>query len=191
MTVNQLKTGVKGLGAAIIFSALLVSCDDDKSGNNSTTTMSEPGADTATTNMATTTESATPKKKSGRVSTTLAADDQSVKMEKDKMGYYNRTEVSPAYVGGQSAMEDFVNKNIEYPQDAIDNNIEGVVSVQFAVDDKGNISNVSTVGQKLGYGLEEEAIKVVSKMPKWTPGQVKGKNVKTWRTLPINYRLES
>lgn len=191
MTVNQLKTGVKGLGAAIIFSALLVSCDDDKSGNNSTTTMSEPGADTATTNMATTTESATPKKKSGRVSTTLVADDQSVKMEKDKMGYYNRTEVSPAYVGGQSAMEDFVNKNIEYPQDAIDNNIEGVVSVQFAVDDKGNISNVSTVGQKLGYGLEEEAIKVVSKMPKWTPGQVKGKNVKTWRTLPINYRLES
>ncbi len=189
MTVNQLKTGIRGLGAAIIFSALLVSCDDDKSGNNSTTTMSEPGADTAT-NMATT-ESTAPKKKSGRVSTAMAADDQSVKMEKDKMGYYNRTEVSPAYVGGQSAMEDYINKNIEYPQDAIDNNIEGVVSVQFAVDDKGNISNVSTVGQKLGYGLEEEAIKVVSKMPKWTPGQVKGKNVKTWRTLPINYRLES
>ena len=112
-------------------------------------------------------------------------------MEVDKQGYYNRTEVLPAYKGGQSALENYIMNNIEYPQEAIDNNIEGTVSIHFAVDEQGNISNVKAMGNKLGYGLEEEAVRVVSKMPKWSPGQVKGKNVKTWRTLPITYRLES
>jgi len=112
-------------------------------------------------------------------------------MVMDKTGIYNYTEVLPAFAGGESALESYIVNNIEYPQEAIDNNIEGIVNVRFAVDEKGNVSNVSTVGEKIGYGLEEKAIKVVSEMPKWTPGQVKGKNVKTWRTLPINYRLEA
>jgi len=103
---------------------------------------------------------------------------------------YSRTDVAPAFAGGESALENYIGTTIEYPQEAIDNNVEGKVNVRFAVDEKGNISNVSTLGNKLGHGLEEEAIKVVSGMPKWRPGQVKGKNVKTWRILPINYRLE-
>jgi protein TonB len=96
----------------------------------------------------------------------------------------------PAYNGGQAALENYITNNIEYPQQAIDNNAEGTVSVHFLVDEKGNISNVTTVGNKMGYGLEEEAIRVVSKMPPSTPGKVKGKNVKTWRTLPITYKFD-
>ena len=119
-----------------------------------------------------------------------AADTKEEKIAMDKQGIYNRTEVEPAFAGGDPALENYIVSTIEYPQNAIDNNIEGKVNVRFAVDEKGNISNVSTFGEKIGYGLEEEAIKVVSDMPKWTPGQVKGKNVKTWRTLPITYRLE-
>jgi TonB family protein len=130
------------------------------------------------------------KKKKGKISATIT-EDANAKIEKDKMGYYSRTEVSPAYKGGDGALSDYINNNIEYPQDAIDNNIEGTVSVQFVVDEQGNISNVKTIGNKVGYGLEEEAVKVVSRMPKWTAGQVKGKNVKTWRVLPITYKLES
>jgi TonB family protein len=132
------------------------------------------------------------KKRMGKVSATMPTEaDANAKMEMDKMGYYNRTEVLPAYNGGQAALENYINNNIEYPQDAIDNNIEGTVSVQFAVDEQGSISNVSTIGTKAGYGLEEQAIKVISNMPKWTAGQIKGKNVKTWRILPITYKLES
>jgi periplasmic protein TonB len=189
MNFNQLKNGMTGLATAIALSAMVMACNDDKSGNNSTGS-SDSNKDTVAAN-ATTTDNMVAKKKSGKVSTTVTADDQSKKIEMDKMGYYNRTEVAPAYAGGQSGLEDYINSKIEYPQDAIDNNVEGVVNVQFAVDEKGNVSNVTTVGNKLGYGLEEQAIKVVSQMPKWTPGTVKGKNVKTWRTLPINYRLES
>jgi len=184
MNFNQLNTMIKKgivVSAVVLF---LFGCNDDKSANNSTPVTSEK--DTTTTDR----PPVVKKKKSGKVSTSITADDVKVKMEKDKMGYYNRTEVLPAYNGGQSAMENYIMNNIEYPQDAVDNNVEGIVNVQFGVDENGNVSNVSTVGNKIGYGLEEEAIRVVSKMPKWTPGQVKGKNVKTWRTLPINYRLE-
>jgi len=131
------------------------------------------------------------KKKKGKVSAAMLEADANVKIEKDGMGYYNRTEVLPAYKGGHGALEDYINNNIEYPQDAIDNNMEGTVSVQFGIDEQGNVSNVKTIGNKIGYGLEEAAVKVVSNMSKWTAGQVKGKNVKTWRVLPITYRLES
>lgn len=185
MNFNHLNTVIK---SCFVFSAsafLFVSCNDDKSANNSTPL---GGNDTTTSTEDAPVVGRT--KRSGKISTNASADDTKVKMEKDKMGYYNRTEVLPAYKGGENAIENYITNNIEYPQDAIDNNVEGVVNVQFGVDENGNISNVSTLGNKIGHGLEEEAVRVVSKMAKWTPGQVKGKNVKTWRTLPINYKLE-
>lgn len=169
-------------GLAIV----MVSCNnDDQSANNSTTTdQTKPEVEAPATTRTTTS-------KKGRVSGKMDADDPAVKIEKDNMGYYSRTDVAPAYDGGQTAIEDYIISNLEYPQDAIDNGVEGTVRVRFAVDQQGNVTNVSTVGDRLGYGLEEEAVRVVSRMPKWTPGQVKGKNVTTWRLLPINYRLES
>ena len=184
MNFNQLTTGIKSCLIVSASALLFISCNDDKSANNST-----PGTNSDTTK-STEQAVAAKTKKSGKVSTSTLADDTKVKMEKDKMGYYNRTEVLPTYKGGQNAIENYITNNIEYPQDAIDNNVEGIVNVQFGVDENGTISNVSTIGNKIGHGLEEEAIRVVSKMPKWTAGQVKGKNVKTWRTLPISYRLE-
>ena len=99
---------------------LFISCNDDKSANNST-----PAGNNDTT---TSTEQApvvARTKKSGKISTSASADDTKVKMEKDKMGYYNRTEVLPAYKGGENAIENYITNNIEYPQDAIDNNVEG------------------------------------------------------------------
>jgi protein TonB len=183
MNFNQLKTTMRGCVAICASAMLLFSCNDDKSANNSTSTGSETDTTTAV-------NAPVAKTKKGKAKATIAADDTKVKMEKDKMGYYNRTEVAPAFDGGDAGIENYVTNNIEYPQDAIDNNVEGTVTVQFGVDENGNVSNVSTVGNKIGHGLEEEAIRVVSKMPKWTPGQVKGKNVKVWRTLPISYRLE-
>ncbi len=131
-------------------------------------------------------------KKKGKASVSMSSENTTnEKMKKDEMGYYNFTEVLPAYSGGQSGLESYIQNSIEYPQEAIDNNVEGTVNVEFAIDENGSVSNVKTIGNKIGYGLEEEAIKVVSNMPKWTPGQVKGKYVKTKRTLPITYRLES
>lgn len=187
MNFNILKTPFGKCLGFFIATLVFISCNNQDSANNSTSDTSEVAADTAMTP-----PPVAKAKKSGKVSTSTGVDESDTKaeMKKDKMGYYNRTEVLPAYSGGQSALENYITNNIQYPQEAIDNNVEGVVKVQFGVDESGNVTNVSTVGNKIGYGLEEEVIRVVSKMPKWTPGQVKGKNVKTWRTLPINYRLE-
>lgn len=179
------------------FSLIMVACNNnDESANNSTTATGESTADSlsaATTGGGVDSANRSAKasaaaKKKGRASASMKADDATLKIEKDKMGIYTRAEVSPSYGGN---LESYIQDNIQYPQDAIDNNVEGTVQVQFAVDENGKVTNVSTLGNKLGYGLEEEAIKVVSAMPKWTPGQVKGKKVKTWRTLPIVYQLES
>jgi len=111
-------------------------------------------------------------------------------MKPDKDGVYEMTEVRPAYPGGQAALEDYINNNIEYQQAAVDNNTEGTVDVQFVVDENGNVSNPKVVGNELGGGLDDEAVRVISRMPKWTPGKVKGKNVKTRVVLPITYKIE-
>jgi len=188
MKFNNLKTGLKILIPGLAISLLVISCSDDQSANNSTSKADETNNDTAAT--AKNTPPANTAKKSGKVTLAKDADNTDEKIAKDKNGVYSRTDVAPSFAGGESALENYIGTTIEYPQEAIDNNVEGKVNVRFAVDEKGNISNVSTVGNKLGHGLEEEAIKVVSGMPKWRPGQVKGKNVKTWRILPINYKLE-
>lgn len=132
-------------------------------------------------------------KKIGKVvATTIPTPaDRNIKMAVDKMGYYNYTEIAPAFPGGQASLESYIANNIEYPREAIDNEAEGTVSVLFTIDENGNIANVKTAGAKLGYGLEEEAIRVVSDMPQWVPGTIKGKNVKAWYTIPLTYRLES
>src|SRR5262245_22662425 len=188
MMFNNLNRVLKTLIPGLAISLLVISCTNDQSANNSTSKADETSADTATTAKSAA-PAATPKK-SGKITVATGTDNKNEKIAKDKQGVYSRTDVAPSFAGGQSALENYVARSIEYPQQAIDNSIEGVVKVKFEVDENGNVSNVSTVGNKLGYGLEEEAIKVVSDMPKWTPGQVKGKNVKTWRTLPISYRLE-
>jgi protein TonB len=112
------------------------------------------------------------------------------KIEADKEGIYNRAEVMPAYPGGEEALRRFIEGQINYPDNAIDNNVEGTVRVYFAVDEQGKIYSPTVVSTKLGYGLEEEALRVINHMPKWTPGQVKGRNVKTRFTLPITYKIE-
>jgi periplasmic protein TonB len=190
MKFKSLKFISTGVITSVLFS-FMVACNNESGKDSTNTTGNENKTpdSAASTNPSTAT---TPKKKTGKVSTSVSATaEANAKVEKDKMGYYTNTDVLPAYGGGQDALQTYISNNIEYPQDAIDNNAEGTVNVQFVVDEHGNVSNVKTVGNKIGYGLEEEAIKVVSQMPKWTPGQVKGKYVKTWRTLPIMYRLES
>lgn len=131
------------------------------------------------------------KTKKGRVSSIMMTEsDKDAPMKQDKQGYYSSVEVLPMYPGGQNALDNYVYKNLEYPQDAIDNNIEGIVTVNFAVDEAGKVSNARVVGKPLGYGLEDAVINAVNKMPTWTPGVIKGKNVKTYYTLPVNFKLE-
>lgn len=110
-------------------------------------------------------------------------------MVMDNEGYYDRVDVLPSYPGGDKALAKFVEKNITYPEDAINDGVEGTVNVVFAVDENGTVYTPSTKGEALGYGLDEAAANVVRKMPRWNPGSIKGKNVKTRFTLPITFQI--
>ncbi len=197
----------KTLNGMIAFAAvsLVLSCNMGKDKNEVVTTDTSSTVN-VTDNMITTTPDSTatvvntdttatakpnPAKKGlkGTVSTTLPAKKTGGNAEEtDSEGYY--TNVSPAYPGGDRALVNFFQNNIEYPQDAADNGVEGTVNISFLVDENGKISYPMTNPPRLGYGLEEEAMRVFNKMPKWTPGSLKGKNVKTRFTLPVTFQLQ-
>lgn len=129
------------------------------------------------------------KGKKGKVSVAINEMNNNGKMEMDKDGFYANTEILPAFPGGQKALESFFEKNIEYPADATDNGVEGTVDLNFAVDEKGKVYAPKIVSDAIGYGIEKETLRVFSKMPVWTPGKIKGKNVKTKYTLPVKFIL--
>jgi protein TonB len=98
----------------------------------------------------------------------------------------------PEFPGGQRALDNYVNDHINYPQDAVDNDVAGVVRVSFVVDEQGKISKAKLVSrQRIGNGLDEEALRVVNKMPEWKPATMHGKKIKTRLELPISFQVES
>lgn len=155
--------------------------------DTATTVAADNAATKDTTSVATNTVKA--KKGKGTV-VMIGANDSKAKMEADKDGIYARAEIMPSYPGGQKSLEKFVEDNLQYPQDALDNSIEGRVVISFDVDETGKIYRPMILSPKLGHGLEEEALRVVKAMPQWNPGKMKGQNVKTKFTLPIIYQLE-
>ncbi|HVU96274.1 MAG TPA: TonB family protein [Puia sp.] len=100
--------------------------------------------------------------------------------------------IAPEFPGGQQALDNYVNNHIKYPQDAIDNDVTGIVRVSFIVDENGHITKAKLINpQRVGNGLDEEALRVVNNMPEWKPGTLHGKKVKTRLELPISFQVES
>lgn len=99
-------------------------------------------------------------------------------------------EQMPSFPGGESALMKYLNSHIRYPAVARENGIQGTVVVQFIVGPDGSIRDVKTVGAKKGGGLEDEAIRVVKGMPKWTPGRQNGRAVTVQYNLPVRFVLQ-
>lgn len=93
----------------------------------------------------------------------------------------------PLFPGGEKALTRYLEKNIKYPSAALKAKISGTVFVQFTVAKTGAICDVHTVGTYKGYSLEEEAIRVVSKMPKWKPAKMGGQYTDVMFNLPIRF----
>lgn len=82
----------------------------------------------------------------------------------------------------------YLSENIVYPSMAEENNIEAKVITQFIVEIDGSISNVEII-KKMGWGFDEEALRVVKAMPNWKPGKQNGKPVRVLYTLPIHFKI--
>ena len=95
----------------------------------------------------------------------------------------------PSFPGGEAELMKFLNKNIEYPALAKENNIQGVVALTFVVNKDGSVSDVAIV-KEIGGGCGKEAVRVVKSMPKWSAGEANGHPVKVRFTLPVRFRLD-
>ena len=82
----------------------------------------------------------------------------------------------------------WIANHIEYPQSALDNNIQGKVVLRFVVEKDGSIGDI-VVARKVDPALDKEAVRVLKSMPKWKPGKQRGKAVRSYFTLPIAFVL--
>lgn len=98
-------------------------------------------------------------------------------------------EQSPQYAGGNEAMAAFLRKNLKYPSQASRAGIQGKVFVQFTVGSDGKIENAAAV-KGIGFGCDEEAVRVVKLMKDWMPGKQSGVPVRVKFTLPIAFQLD-
>ena len=92
-------------------------------------------------------------------------------------------------IGGNAAFQKYLAENIMYPSKAARLGIQGRVFVKFIVEKDGSLTDIQVV-KGIGAGCDEEAIRVISEAPKWKPGKQRGKPVRTYRIIPINFVLK-
>ena len=92
------------------------------------------------------------------------------------------------YPGGTRAWIRFLSKNLHYPQEAQDNEIQGTVEVKFIVDKQGYISNAVAISGPAA--LREESVRIIVLSKRWEPATVKGIAVKAYTRQSLTFRLE-
>ena len=98
----------------------------------------------------------------------------------------SRSEIIVAKFPGD--INEYISKKTHYPKAAKKNNIQGLVTLSFLVDTFGNVINVK-VEKGIGFGCDEEAVRVVKAMPKWSPATQNGNPVKMYYNLNIRFSL--
>ena len=103
---------------------------------------------------------------------------------------YTWVQVKPSFPGGEEARLKWLKENLEYPQQAVADEIQGLVQVGFVVEKDGSITDVKVV-QSAHSTLDREAIRLVKAMPKWIPGKQNGNTVRAYFTQPIRFVLRN
>ncbi len=145
--------------------------------------------------------------------TTKDANDLKENQPDDKI--FDKPEVLPQFPGGEAELYGWLARNVKYPSEAIEYGVQGRIFVQFVVEKDGNISDIKISKVSDGRAivvvakakddspeelnkeneekglkaLQDESIRLVKAMPKWKPGTNKGKPVRCYFHLPINFRL--
>lgn len=103
---------------------------------------------------------------------------------------FTAVEKTPEFKGGITAFSGFLGQNLRYPEAMREKNIQGKVYISFVVEKDGALSNFHTL-RGIGYGAEEESIRVLKLSPKWNPGYQNGQPVRVQFTIPISFTLEN
>ena len=102
---------------------------------------------------------------------------------------FDVVEVMPSFPGGQAALLQYLNSHVKYPVVAQENGIQGRVTISFVVERDGSITDVK-VARSVDPSLDKEAARVVSSMPRWTPGKQNGSAVRVKFNVPVVFRLQ-
>ncbi|MFY9310248.1 MAG: energy transducer TonB [Bacteroidia bacterium] len=109
-------------------------------------------------------------------------------VKSDKQQVFTTVEQMPEFPGGSKKMMEFIQKNINYPEEDLKKGISGTCYLTFNVDETGEIRDVKVLrGITNGQLCDAEAVRVVKSMPKWIPGKQNGKEVSVQYNLPIKF----
>ncbi len=102
---------------------------------------------------------------------------------------YMIVEQMPEFPGGEEAMMQYIAEQVKYPAEAKKAGAYGRVFIGFIVEPDGSLSDYKVL-RGIGYGCDEEALRVVKSMPKWQPGMHRGKAVRVQYLVPVNFKLD-
>lgn len=105
---------------------------------------------------------------------------------------YVVAEVDPSFSGGDKAMMKFIRDNLKFPEDALERGDEGTVFVDFIIGKNGMVREVEildTKSQEIDQSLQDEAVRVISSMPAWSPGSQQGEAVNVKYSIPITFQM--
>ncbi len=102
---------------------------------------------------------------------------------------FGMMEEMPSFPGGEVKLVEYIAKNLNYPQEAIEKGIEGRVFVGFVIDVDGSVVDVE-VKRGIGYGCDEEAVRVIKSLPKWKPGKILGELQRVSYMIPVTFKLQ-
>lgn len=103
-------------------------------------------------------------------------------------GGYGQGNRQPEFPGGVRNLYKFINKNLIYPKKAIENNMEGLVTIEFVINEKGTAENF-IITKDLGYGCADEVIRVLKTMKRWNPGINNGKPTQEIFSINVPFKL--
>ena len=119
----------------------------------------------------------------------IVGDDSDFWDEPDENGVYHIVEEMPEFPDGEKALMQFVADHIKYPEEAKKAGAYGRVFVGSVVEPDGSLSGFKVL-RGIGYGCDEEAVRVVKSLPKWKPGMHRGEAVRVSYQIPIVFKLE-
>jgi protein TonB len=102
---------------------------------------------------------------------------------------FAKVEVESAFVGGAKSWQTFLNKNLQYPQRAVDAEAQGMVWVLFVVDTNGKVTE-PVVAKSVEYSLDQESLRIIQLSPDWNPAFQNGQIVKSYKKQPIVFQLQ-
>jgi TonB family protein len=100
---------------------------------------------------------------------------------------YTFVEQKPEFPGGEVALKAYLEKNVKMPVMAKENGVQGKVFITFMVEKDGSLSNPKVL-RGIGYGCDDEAVRIIKNMPKWSPSKQNGQPVKVKYVLPIVFK---